>query len=542
MPESARANTSQTIQNLQQAFKLALSLTLFYWFALWANWDVPKYGVLAIVIVSLGTIGASVDQALMRVFGTTFGVAFGFLYLALFSHDRIAMMMAFSAHITVMGFFMQTSRYPYAWYVAAFVPLTVWGDNYPHFESAFYFGAFRWLETTVGVLIYTVVDLVIWPRHAGDDLPRLGRSYVSSIRDLIASVCQPLQTEEGAGEAGKTQANVSRAIASLSATLRSACVDTPAVRTQKPLWELWIDRAQVLANSLGQSRESIATLELSQSPRLIQELKTEFGGIDSILEQIGVLWSRTEHANAGSVSDDTRLLEPGTLELDESAYAESTGPDRENLIRFLDQLRTCRCASGELMQATRVLFGLDSIEELSSFSRPHDVSTRRPAWNSTQLMQAFFPALAFIAAYAFWIFWDPPTGAKVPMFAAVVSLITLRTSVNPLAAWIVMFLSALLVVAPIYWFVMPRLSTGLELLTLIFALSFTLRYFGGRWPALKSNPLILFGVLTGISNQQRYLFQVPVDGALMLMLAGMIVTVVYYLCVPIVPGLSPKSA
>ena len=105
-----------------------------------------------------------------------------------------------------------------------------------------------------------------------------------------------------------------------------------------------------------------------------------------------------------------------------------------------------------------------------------------------------------------------------------------------------MFLSALLVVAPIYWFVMPGLSTGLELLTLISVYSFTFRYLGGRWPALKSSPIIMFGVMTGISNQQRYLFQVPVDGALMLMLAGIVVTLVYYLFIPLVPGPSTNSA
>ena len=47
-------NQSQREQRLffvRQAFKLALSLTLFYALALWTNWDVPRYGGLAIVFV-----------------------------------------------------------------------------------------------------------------------------------------------------------------------------------------------------------------------------------------------------------------------------------------------------------------------------------------------------------------------------------------------------------------------------------------------------------------------------------------------------------
>ena len=54
---------------LQEAFKLALSMTLFYWLALWMNWDLPKFGALAIVVVSLSTTGASLNKGVMRVAG-----------------------------------------------------------------------------------------------------------------------------------------------------------------------------------------------------------------------------------------------------------------------------------------------------------------------------------------------------------------------------------------------------------------------------------------------------------------------------------------
>ena len=47
---------------LQEAFKLALSMMLFYWLALWNDWDLPKYGALAIVIISLSTTGASLNK------------------------------------------------------------------------------------------------------------------------------------------------------------------------------------------------------------------------------------------------------------------------------------------------------------------------------------------------------------------------------------------------------------------------------------------------------------------------------------------------
>ena len=100
---SASADHSQTIFHLQQAFKLALSMVLFYWLALWMNWDEPKYGALAIVIISLGTTGATIEKGLMRIVGTTVGVAAGFLILSLFNHDRWATMLPFAKGAKITG-------------------------------------------------------------------------------------------------------------------------------------------------------------------------------------------------------------------------------------------------------------------------------------------------------------------------------------------------------------------------------------------------------------------------------------------------------
>ncbi len=68
---------NQTVMNMQQAFKLALSMTLLYWLALSLNWDLPKYGALAIALISLDTTGASLHKGIMRIVGTTVGLARG---------------------------------------------------------------------------------------------------------------------------------------------------------------------------------------------------------------------------------------------------------------------------------------------------------------------------------------------------------------------------------------------------------------------------------------------------------------------------------
>jgi hypothetical protein len=117
----------------------------------------------------------------------------------------------------------------------------------------------------------------------------------------------------------------------------------------------------------------------------------------------------------------------------------------------------------------------------------------------------------------------------------ILAIMVLQAHMNPLASWFAMLLGLLFAVAPVYWLVMPALSSGFGLLSLIFIFTFVFGYLGGRSPALKSGPLIMFVVATGISNQQSYSFQGLVDAALMILLAGTILAVVYYLFHPMHP-------
>lgn len=364
-PDRAAARAKAVIRH-QQAFKLALSMTLFYWLALYMNWELAHYGAFAITIISLGTAKASIARGLMRFFGTTAGVLVGFVLLGLFNHDPWAMLAALSLHMLIIGVVMQASRYPYAWYMAAFVPLTVWADTYPHFENVFSFGTFRWLETTAGVIIFSLVELIFWP--------------------------QP-ETE-----------------------------------------------------------------------------------------------STRDNEDAG------------------------TGADQ-----------------GSAAPAPPAL---------------------KPLWNSTNLIKSLFPPLAFMVACVVWYLVYLPPGSRVPMLVGILSLVFLRESIAPpwqlFSGFVVVIL---FVAAPICWMVMPRLSTGAELLTLVFLYTFVAGELGGFVPPLKLLMVYQFVAMAGISNQQVYSFQGPIDGALLFLLAGIIIILVYYLFEPFIPksevvtpGNTPGSA
>jgi uncharacterized membrane protein YccC len=530
-PGAAR---SETVFHLQQAFKLALSLALFYWLALSMNWDVPRYGALAIVIVSLGTSGASIEKGILRVVGTTVGVAVGFLILSLFNDDRWATMLAFAAYITGIGYFMQASRYSYAWYVAAFVPLVVWADNYPNFDSAFYFGTFRYLNTTVGVLIYTMVDLVFWPRHAGEQLNRLGRDLWAEVREQFRDYRGQLEQGQLPQKVSDRRTRMAGTFSATVSTLQDAYFDTPNVRAQKRVWEAWRTSARAMIDALELWRESIEDCRELDLDRLLPGLGPGLETLDKRLERISILWESRLTDDRPADTDDSSLVTTLSLDLERSACAELSHGQRAAFMNFLGQLRILDLASRDLLRTMRVLAGMEPSRRFR-VSLP-DANLLQPTrWDPQRLIHALFPPAAFIAAFFFWVFLYPPPGPAVPMFAGVLSLVILRTPMNPLPLFAVFVLSIFLAVAPIYWLVMPALSSGFGILSLIFIYSFVFGYLGGRSPALKLGPMVLFVILTGINNQQRYSFQGPVDGALMILLSGTIVSVVFFMFTPMRP-------
>jgi len=142
---------------------------LFYWIALAANWNLPQYGALAIVLISLDTARASWRKGVLRIVGTSVAVLVGWLLLAMFGQDRWMTMLFIASYLVVISYFMLASQYAYAWCVAGFVAVIVWADTYMNIPQAFYFGTYRYLETVVGVIIYTAIRLLLWPR--GSDVP-----------------------------------------------------------------------------------------------------------------------------------------------------------------------------------------------------------------------------------------------------------------------------------------------------------------------------------------------------------------------------------
>ena len=150
---------------------------------------------------------------------------------------------------------MQASRYPYAWFVAGFLPSLVWATTYGKVDNAFHYAIFRYLETSAGIVIYTLVSALFWPRRAGDQLALEGTDFCTGLGKLFGLYRRQLEAGELPSEAAELRNRLAGSVPKMLATLEAAYADTPSVVARKRAWEAF----RVNARAIGRCAGVVAT-------------------------------------------------------------------------------------------------------------------------------------------------------------------------------------------------------------------------------------------------------------------------------------------
>jgi uncharacterized membrane protein YccC len=519
---------------LQEAFKLALSMVLFYWLALTMDWDLPKFGALAIVIISLSTTGASLNKGVMRVVGTGLGALAGFVLLSWFSQSPLGILLAAAAWLVFVGYFLQTARSGDTWFNAGFLAVAVWSSSYMKVDTAFHFATTRFLETAAGVLIFTLVSALLWPRTSGAALQQQGQAVWEGMQTLFHNYRQQLSTGTVSEEAADLRTRMAGEYQQLLATLEAAYADTPKVGARKRTWEMLRINLRGLGNAQELWRESINDCRELPLDKLLPEVTVALDTLSQRLEHGRILWEEQKTDSIEYNFDDTALLKEILLQADKPAYQALSHFQQAALMNFVTQLQALDQNSRNLLQTLRVLANLDpdnSLPARAQLTDPYQPSF----WNPERLLKALFPAACWIAGYAFWLYVEPPGGPAIPMMCAAFGLMMVMAPANLFGLLIVLLLSMFITVAPVYMFLMPSLDSGFSLLTLIFIYTLVFGYLGGRSPVLKMGPLAMFVMMVDINNQQVYSFIALVTAGLVMLLGVTIVMLVHRLLSPMHP-------
>jgi uncharacterized membrane protein YccC len=490
----------------KESIKTALAMTIAYGIALQMDWDRPYWAGFAVAMVSLATIGQSLNKAALRMFGTLVGVVVALILVALFPQERWAFILFLSLWGGLCAYLMGGSKHAYFWQVGFFVCVVVAADAGPDAVNAFETAVLRAQETGLGILVYSLVSIFLWPSSSRADFDTVAGKLASSQHQLYRAYLALLNGQGSAQDIQSAKAQEIQLKTRFDQLLDAAKRDSYEVWELRRQWQDYQRQVAELAMIMERWHEGFTELQTLDLRRLLPNLDAFRDELDARLAQIAQLLTGAPRAQVPQAMD---------LPIDKDAL--------RSLSHFHKAgFTVTRSYMLDLERLTRSLF--ETVGAIRGFGKavvPADEI--RPAAtvflpdldrlaNSVRLM-----AIVWLAWLAVIYVDGLPGGSGVVSMAGAIGIAI--ATMPQLAVWqlVVPVASSVLFAGVVYIFVMPKLSSFLGLGLLIFAATFIICYLyaAPRQMLGRAFGLAMFVVIAAVSNEQTYSFLHVANTAMM---------------------------
>jgi uncharacterized membrane protein YccC len=486
-------------RKVKEAIKTGLAFALVYGIALKAGWANPYWAATAVAMISLGTAGESINKSVLRIAGTIPGCVAALVIVSLAPQNRWLFIGLSSAWIFFTTYMMLRSQnHAYFWMVAGFVCPIVAIANPASSEIAFANAVIRTVETMMGIIVYGLVTVFLWPCTNAGAIKKASGALVAAQADLFRAGRDVL-AGQGTKETLQTiRTQEVQQLGTFAKALTAEGSESHEVHEFRILW----DRFKGLSSALMETLDCwlIGFPELSRIDQyaVLPDLQAFYTELDGRFEEI-------RRIQGGSPSNREPHAVP--LTLNHTGLRGLGHFDRAALVVAKQQLEKMDGLTAEMLACAKQLAN-PSLNSKKSQAIP-PVQERRwvfrlPVLDLDFLRAATFAATSLAVVYLLWILVDPPghagwytLGAPVAMIVAKAQQLKMTTLIKPLALAAAMSLA-------VYVFIMPQLSTFAELGLLMFFCMFINRYFfTGLAQAMGSISIIN---MISVQNQQTYNF------------------------------------
>lgn len=483
----------------KEAFKVALAMALTYFIALSMNWGKPFWAGLSVAFCCLATSGESVNRGLHRTIGTAWSGVAALVLLALFPQDRWPFLFAMSAFLALCTYRLTSgSRYFFIWFCAGFnLPILVilgQGMSLNTFDMVI----LRAQETALGVVVYSLVAVLVWPKRGGEAFAASVRSLCQSGHRVLMSCLQEAMGRQAAEGIAATRAQMGVQLAGLNGKLEGAVYDSD---------EIWLSRAawRRCEKELGGLYEALGVWQASLDEVRGIDLGQVLPGLGDYAAEIDQRFTLIDALFAGERVEQRPVAVQ--LSVDPEMLDALTHPQRASVRLCVDQLRRLELLTGSLYACVADIYGHGPAVEAPEVSAPQPLSRwvidrdrlegvvrQQSALWLTLLMALYVPAfplavgvIALTNAFAMILANAPFVPAKILLWPSILGAI----------------FSGL-----VYMLILPHLAGFAQLGTLIFALTFLICYIFHRPEAglVKGLGLTTLVILIGVENPQHYSF------------------------------------
>jgi len=512
-------------QTSKESIKTALAMVIAYGIALSLNWQRPYWAGFAVAFISLDTLGQSLNKGLMRLLGTLLAIIFSLALIGIFPQDRWLFMVTLVGYMGLCTYMMGESRYPYFWFIGGFVAVIIASDAGMNSVNAFETAMMRIEETGLGLLVYILVALFLWPHFSARKFDKSCREITATIHSLYRFRAG-MDTEDRSvsEEEDLFKKQVILRYRQFSTMLEAARIDNLEVQEFSKHWQRVHALIEEILHILEYRHDSLLQMKTVSREKLLPDFK-------GVTSELARRFAAIEKMMAGENSRHQAVTLP--LELDQQELAKLSHFQRAAAIVSLDRLQ-------RLESLSRDLFTL--VAEIKGFAPIHKQKPKAPfipipfSLDVDNLAAALRVMAGLFIGYLAWIYLDIPGGQAIVAFSGALGMALATQPYIKILPVYLLIVTCCFAVALIYIFLMPLLSSFLGLGILLFLVTFSVASIFSKpeTAPLRSIVLALFVVITGISNHQQYSFLHVANTVLILTLASTALAIAAY--IPFQPG------
>jgi uncharacterized membrane protein YgaE (UPF0421/DUF939 family) len=509
----------------KEAIKIGLAIVIGYFVALHLDLLSPTWVATSIAFISLPTAGQSLQKGALRLGGTLLGFVAGLFFLGLFPQDRWLFLLSFTPYLFFVAYMVQGRNGQYFWFVAGFVSLMITTAGTGSSEYIFQFAAYRSLETMMGIAIWTLVSVFIWPRSNLDALRKISKDLLNAHGQMVCRYRERAFGDES-GEAAENeplQAIRNRAgkmIIELEQAANAAAAESYQVHEVRRLWRRLHQLSQSAVEILDRLESGFSEMQKAALRKILLNEEALFKEIEERFEEARRILGGQEPSRPDRdvvIGVDAKRLEP--LDHFERAAVESTRSELERLHDLVHGIVDCvRDIEGYEPQKPHIGTSRDEV--------PAEGPWGLPPIDPDRIRGAFMVTASMWVGFLIWIYVNPPGHLGWYQFIPSMALLAAQIPfVRP--SFVKPFGYAYLVGLIAYVFIMPRLSEFWQLALLIFAFSFVAAYF---FTGIGRAALFLaMFMMLGIESQQTYNFAAMANTFLFIMLSLVVLVALSYI-------------
>ena len=504
----------------KESIKTALAMTISYGIALSMGWGEPMWAGFAVAFISLATIGQSLNKAALRMSGTLLAAVIALILIALFSQERWLFMVFLSSWVGFCTYMMGGSKNQYLWHVAAFACVIICMDGGVDPINAFDTAMLRTQETGLGILVYSLVAIFIWPINSCAEFEAATCKLASTQQQLYQVYMKLMHSQENVKEAQALRMQLLQEQNRFQQLLGAAETDSYQVVELRQQWQHYRDKVVELSEALERWRESFAEVQTLELQNLLPNITDFSNELNTRMTQV----NRMLAGDAPTCKLQVIELSPNQGEVNKlSSFHKAAVTVTLLRLQYLEQL-------------SRDLF--DSISDIKNFgSASASVEEKHTSVmffvpDPDRMLAVVRIMVSMWLAYLALIYVsDIPGGPGIVSMIVPIGMALANSPQLPIAKLFMPAITSILFTGLLYIFVMPQLSSFLGLGLLIFAVTFSVCYLFSAPQQMLGRVfgLAIFVSIASISNEQNYSFLVVADTSLMFSLVFFILMITAYI-------------